>query len=377
MAWVSIGSTNLVEGSSVRGYAYFEYDDTSSEPRSCRLRIAARSGYSFTVNFNNITVDGTNYGSRASLTQNSGTFWTGNISGGRNVTASWTNTWYAGTKTPSITGYLPSATVAPSGLDISVSDIKDTQVTFNVTLSSYGTPSSTDGRYIEAALLDTSTYGNPYRWSTVRNASSASITVSDSTASVSADRLNIIGNRRYYYGAFATNTQSHTQIVKGSLITRPAYITDVTVTDDGTGNMTISVQHANEGTADTVYTEYSSDQSNWTAVQDTFTLELHSATTLYIRRRNSTGSTPVRTVSIVPATTVKLYGSVNNQAKEIRKLYGSVNGQAVRIRKLYGSVNGRSKLIFVENINPWSSRGSGTAGDPYVISSSYGDSILW
>ena len=75
------------------------------------------------------------------------------------------------------------------------------------------------------------------------------------------------------------------------------------------------------------------------------------------------------------ATTVKLYGSVNNQAKEIRKLYGSVNGKAVRIRKLYGSVNGKSKLIFVENIDPWSSRGSGTAGDPYVISSSYGDTI--
>ena len=81
------------------------------------------------------------------------------------------------------------------------------------------------------------------------------------------------------------------------------------------------------------------------------------------RRRNSTGTTPVRTVSIVPATTIKLYGSVNNQAKEIhklygsvngkavriRKLYGSVNGQAVRIRKLYGSVNGRSKLIFEDN----------------------------
>lgn len=375
MAWVSIGSTDLIEGSSVRGYVHFEYDDTSSEPRSCRLRISARSGYSFTVNFNNITVDGTNYGSRANLKQNSGTFWTGNISGGRNVTASWTNTWYAGSKTPSITGYLPSAVVAPSGLDITVNTIADTSVTFNVTLSSYGMPSSTDGRYIEAALLDTSTYGNPYRWSTVRNASSASITVSDSTASASSDRLNIIGNRRYHYGAYATNTVLSTKVVKGSLITRPAYITDVTVTDDGTGNMTISVQHANEGTADTVYTEYSLNQSSWTAVQDTFTLELHSATTLYIRRRNSTGSTPVRTVSIVPATTVKLYGSVNNQAKEIRKLYGSVNGQAVRIRKLYGSVNGRSKLIFVENINPWSSRGSGTADDPYVISSSYGDTF--
>ena len=34
-----------------------------------------------------------------------------------------------------------------------------------------------------------------------------------------------------------------------------------------------------------------------------------------------------------------------------------------------------SKLIFVEGNNPWSSRGSGTTDDPYVISSSYGDTI--
>ena len=50
-----------------------------------------------------------------------------------------------------------------------------------------------------------------------------------------------------------------------------------------------------------------------------------------------------------------------------------------RVRLIPGSgkitVNGRSKLIFVESNNPWSSRGSGTAGDPYVISSSYGDTI--
>ena len=125
-----------------------------------------------------------------------------------------------------------------------------------------------------------------------------------------------------------------------------------------------------------MYTEYSYNQTDWTTVQDTFNLTVHVATTIYVRRRNSTGTTPVRTVSIVPATTVKLYGSVNNKAKEIHKLYGSVNGKAVRIRKLYGSVNGRSKLIFEESNDPWASRGSGTAGDPYVISSSYGDTIL-
>lgn len=245
---------------------------------------------------------------------------------------------------------IPQGAVAPSGLNITISEIKDTEVTFNVSLSSYGTPSAADGRYIEAALLDTSTYGNPYRWSVARNTSSAAITVSDSTASVSTDRLNIIGNYQYYYGAYANNTSSEaTSVVKGTLITLPAFITDVTVNDVGSGEMVITVSHAREGSASTVYTEYSYDQTTWTAVQDTFRLTVHSATTIYVRRTNDTGSTPVRTVSIVPATTVKLYGSVNNKAKEIHKLYGSVNGQAVRIRKLYGSVNGRSKLIFEDN----------------------------
>lgn len=59
------------------------------------------------------------------------------------------------------------------------------------------------------------------------------------------------------------------------------------------------------------------------------------ATYIKTLKEDSTGATPVHTVGIVPATTIKLYGSVNNQA--------------VRIRKLYGSVNGRSKLIFEDN----------------------------
>lgn len=272
-------------------------------------------------------------------------------------------------------GGIPVGAVAPSGLNVSISSAADTGATFSVTLSSYGTPSGEANRYIEAAIMGQSTYGGKYRWATKKAVTSATITVNNNSATNSSNPLTIVPNTKYWYGAYATNTAMSTSMVKGTFITLPAYIKDVTVNDVGGGEVAVSVVHASEGTADTAYTEYSYDQTSWTVVQDTFNLEVHSATTIYIRRRNSTGTTPVRTVSIVPATTVKLYGSVNNQAKEIRKLYGSVNGKAVRIRKLYGSVNGRSKLIFVENTNPWSSRGSGTPGDPYVISSSFGDTI--
>ena len=281
------------------------------------------------------------------------------------------SSWYSGNGSWT----LPARGTAPTGLNVSITSVQDTGATMSVTLGSYGNPSGEANRYIEASILGQSTYGGKYRWATKKAVTSATITVNNNSATNSSNPLTIVPNTQYWYGAYATNTVMSTSMVKGTFITLPAYISDVTVNDTGSGNVTVSVIHASEGTATTAYTEYSYNQTDWTTVQDTFSLTVHSATTIYVRRRNSTGTTPVRTVSIVPATTVKLYGSVNNKAKEIRKLYGSVNGKAVRIRKLYGSVNGRSKLIFEESNDPWSSRGSGTAGDPYVISSSYGDTI--
>ena len=292
-----------------------------------------------------------------------------------NATSAWMNVTGPDGSFGFTLGGIPVGAVAPSGLDVSISSAADTGATFSVSLSSYGTPSSEANRYIEASILGQSTYGGKYRWATKKAVTSATITVNNNSATNSSNPLTIVPNTKYWYGAYATNTAMSTSMVKGTFITLPAYIKDVTVNDVGGGEVAVSVVHASEGTADTVYTEYSYNQTDWTVIQETFRLTLHSATTLYVRRRNSTGTTPVRTVSIVPATTVKLYGSVNNKAKEIHKLYGSVNGKAVRIRKLYGSVNGRSKLIFEESNNPWSSRGSGTAGDPYVISSSFGDTI--
>ena len=262
-------------------------------------------------------------------------------------------------------GGIPQGAVAPSGLDVTLSSVQDTGATMRVTLNSYGTPSSEANRYIEASILGQSTYGGRYRWATKKAVKTATITVNNSSATNSSNPLTIVPNTKYWYGAYATNTVMNTSMVKGTFITLPAYISDVVVNDTGGGNVTVSVIHASEGSAAAAYTEYSYNQTDWTTVQDTFNLTVHTATTIYVRRRNSTGTTPVRTVSIVPATTVKLYGSVNNQAKEIRKLYGSVNGKAVRIRKLYGSVNGRSKLIYVHSTKPGENR-----DNPIIINSS-------
>ena len=272
-------------------------------------------------------------------------------------------------------GGIPQGAVAPSGLSVSISSIADTGASFSVSLSSYGTPSSADGRYIEAAIMGQSTYGGKYRYDIAKNKASSTITVNNSSKTNSSNPLTIVPNTQYWYGAYATNTSLSISKVQGTFVTRPAYITSITAHDVGQGEVYFTVNHAAEGSANTVVTELSYDQKTWQTVSDEFNLSLSRQTTLYVRRSNNSGSTPIFSISVTPSTRVKLYGSVNNQAQEIKKLYGSVNGQSVRIRKLYASVNGRSKLIFVESNDPWSSRGSGTAGDPYVISSSYGDTI--
>ena len=281
------------------------------------------------------------------------------------------SSWYSGNGSWT----LPARAVAPSGLNVSISSVADTGATFSVSLSSYGTPSSEANRYIEAAIMGQSTYGGKYRYDTATAKTSAAITVNNASRTNSSNPLTIVPNTQYWYGAYATNTSLSISTVKGTFITLPAYITSITAHDVGQGEVYFTVNHASEGSANTVVTEFSYDKKTWQTVSDSFNLSLSEQTTLYVRRTNNSGSTPVFSISVIPSTRVKLYGSVNNQAKEIKKLYGSVNNQSVRIRKLYASVNGRSKLIFVEDNTSWLSRGSGTAGDPYVISSSYGDTI--
>lgn len=292
-----------------------------------------------------------------------------------NATSAWMNVTGPDGSFGFTLGGIPQGAVAPSGLNVSISSIADTGASFSVSLSSYGTPSSADGRYIEAAIMGQSTYGGKYRYDIAKNKTNSKITVTNSSKTNNSNPLTIVPNTQYWYGAYATNTSLSISKVQGTFVTRPAYITSITANDVGQGEVYFTVNHASEGSANTVITELSYDQKTWQTVSDEFNLSLSGQTTLYVRRSNNSGSTPVFSISVTPSTRVKLYGSVNNQAQEIKKLYGSVNGQSVRIRKLYASVNGRSKLIFVESNNPWSSRGSGTAGDPYVISSNYGDTI--
>lgn len=249
---------------------------------------------------------------------------------------------------------LAAVATAPSGLSASLTyaDIGDTSATISVSLDSYGTPSSASGRYIEAAILGSSTYSSPYRYATSTATTSATLTVDNNSKTNSSNPLTIVPNTEYWYGAYATNTVLNISTVVGSFNTLPARITSITTSDDGLGHITFTLNHAAEGTASTVYRKYRIGSGDWTTfstTSDTVTLTVTEQTTFTFQREGFwEGYGYPKSITVTPRTTPRIYGSVDGTAKKITKLYGSVGGKARRIKKLYGSVNGRSEIIYSE-----------------------------
>lgn len=274
-------------------------------------------------------------------------------SNGDAITKSWSASIKYGSTTMSVSGNVTTDSIAassspPTGLAVSVDTIRDTSVDLDISASTAGNPSGMGSFQLFGALLGQSTYGSQYRYAYVDGVLSGTVTVGNNCSGDSS--FEILGNTQYHYGVFATNSKATANSVPGTLVTLPAYIKDVVYQDQGGGYTLFSVVHDNEGSAQTVYTEYSYNQTSWTAVQDVFRLAINKPTTMYFRRTNNVGSTPVFSLLVIPAQYGRLYGSVNGVAKEVNHLYGSVNGQSKKIRKLYASVNGRSKLIFIDRV---------------------------
>ena len=393
MAWVRLGSADLVEGTAVRGYVYFEYDDASSEPRSCRLRIVARSGgYTFTVNFNDITVDGTNYGSQANLTQNSGVFWTGNLSGGRNVTATWTNTWYAGYQYPSITGFLPSAAVAPSGGDVAFVSAIWNSVTATSSVTSWGTGYTANTTQLVAAVVDPtatqSDWGSKGRQvvftqvPSSTTSGSSTITTSGSTPGAGGwpvkgcTDFKLLGGGQTSVGnSFAVSSQSYATPPAPSVITvlDDGGHSDITFAIDFAGvaadnstsydqnSLTRTVRYKRSG--DSSWTYIDNDTPGLIAATTTFNLILSPKEEADIEgwQTYKGNQSEVTTAHIANTNrAVHFYGGVreldpqtgtwsNPEAKEVIKFYGSVNGARKKIIKIYGSENGVAKQVYEDD----------------------------
>lgn len=327
------------------GYCHFEYEDSSSEPRQVRLRISPNGGNTFYVNFNNVTVDGTNVGSWQNLTQASDTFWTGYVSGGRNVTASWTNPWYGGVQYPSITGYLPAGGTPPTGLTTTLVEAGANWADIAVSISSWGSPSGSANRYIEASVLGSSTYGNPYKFKTATAVTSATLHV-DNTCS---GNLTIVPNTQYRVGCYADNKTRNASTVGATFTTLPAAPV-ISAVDHGHGVIDFTVTHANEGSAYTVTDEYSADGgTTWTAISGgTFSLTLATQTEVIVKRSSTAGDS-IATITVVPQFDVGIYASANEKTVKVTKVYAPSQGSspvAKKVAKIYASVNGKTKLVY-------------------------------
>ena len=274
--WTSLGSATLYDGANQNlGSVNFEYDSASTSGTTwpARLRIVARSGYAFSVDFRNVTVGGTNYGNKTNLNQNSGTFWTGSLSSG-SKTATWTCPWYNGTKSYSITGTLPAKTSAPTGLYINNVSSTWNSVTGTVGLSSYGNGSGT--KVLEMLVL-TQSYvaGLPHRLEQVTDGSmSKTFTVSNSSAYPAAGSIDIKGAGIYYTGVYANNGSETTRYAGGSIATPPSPLQSITYSaTQGSTNVTISITitggtstNNNSNTVTTYYrysTNGGSSYSSW------------------------------------------------------------------------------------------------------------------
>lgn len=383
MAWVDIGTrAALVEGSTTRGWAHFEYDNASgTTTRPCRIRIEARSGNTFSIMFRNITVAGTNYGTVYNVTQNSGTIWSGNITAGGNVTASWENPWGAGTKYPSISGNLPAGGSAPTGGAIAYNSSTWNSVNITSSVTSWG---GLTGNF-QAIVITGSNNGDaanatPTNWNIGRklynksnvSSSTLSYTVNATDSNVSATYNNPIAIKGLLHYKLAYWNYNSVAVVNGLddtlryLPPAPSQFSYGTPT--GSTDLTFPVTFA--GVAANNHTTYDSaslnrtirykiGNGNWTYVDNATVAAIDYATNFDVTVPAGQVATiegwqtyhgmdsAVETITISNTNApVALYGSVNGETKALGPIYGSVNGRAKKLVKIYASVGGVTKKVY-------------------------------
>ena len=226
--------------------------------------------------------------------------------------------------TPVSGSFVVSGGSAPTGLAVDLLGFTDTTVRLKGHVDSYGSPASANGRYVEVAVLGSSTYGPPYRYMIENNVNNIDITVDNNSRTWGEGICNITGNTTYHYGVYATNTSlSSSMVAPATFVTLPSYIIDLNAVNTGGGTMNVAVVHGVEGNALTVYTEYSWDGENWTTVSDPFNVTITEPKVIYVRRFSDAGETPVFSKLLVPNNGKALYGSVNSHSKSLSPVYAT------------------------------------------------------
>ena len=239
------------------------------------------------------------------------------------------------------TGVLPGTGTLPATPTCSVNAISGSAIMVHWGTTDLGTPAGT-------ASLYNGTTSNPNSFLYSVNTTGTKIFTNDI--------LN--ANTEYFYKATASNTAGSVSSAVVSAITYPAGITSVVASNITSTTAKIDITCDASGSSDTTYLQMSTDGTNWVTYSNIPNVHGRTISTLasnltpdtqytrYYRVHNSSGNSAVSSVTFRTLKTAHLYGSVNDQTKEINKLYGSVNGQTKKIDKLYGSVNGMTKLVY-------------------------------
>lgn len=293
----------------------FYYEGGCAQLDNAWIKVGNTTVWSNTGRVHNY--DGTSWNVSHTVSIHSGT---ATISGSQTVSFGVTK--YSGV---AVSGsFVVSGGSAPTGLAVDLLGFTDTTVRLKGHVDSYGSPASANGRYVEVAVLGSSTYGPPYRYMIENNVNNIDITVDNNSRTWGEDICNITGNTTYHYGVYATNTSlTSSMIAPATFVTLPAYIIDLNAVSTGGGTVNVAVVHGTEGNALTVYTEYSWDGENWTTVSDPFNVTITEPKTIYVRRFSDAGETPVFSKLLVPNNGKALYGSVNSHSKSLSPVYAT------------------------------------------------------
>ena len=247
--------------------------------------------------------------------------------------------------------------------DVSRSNNTVTMSNINITLSVraisvYGESQNyyiTNGQYDTTVVAQTGTFGMDWSQSSLPHY--MYLTIPNFSFTVNPTQT----SKTFWLRASANEESAKSFTLTFQGWTAPATPTVSGVADSST-QITITYGTTSFGNPSTgVVSLYGGDSANPTTVIDTYNqlndttfvfTNLQPNTTYYFRAKANNGqlssdySTEISITTPASSPRVKLYGSVNDQSKLVRKFYGPVNGQTKRVMKIYGSVNGKTKLIY-------------------------------
>lgn len=264
--------------------------------------------------------------------------------------------------------YTALGPVAPSNPAVTVNSKTWNSASLTGTIDDYGYPSAASGRKLNIGLADGNT-GSPAGMEVqTANATSATVTVNNSSAAVRGG-FTLKGMMTVYPYTYADNTAANNMVYGSAATLSPApgqlsysvdpndiHLYTISYSGDVTKNVTTYTQ---ADLTRTVRYADSTDPTNWTYIANGVSAPVGDVTTQQVSLTAGHTYTveawmdyageqsEISTVAFTVAPPDgKLYCSIGDQTEQIEHFYGSVNGQTKKITKLYASVNGVAKLIF-------------------------------